>query len=114
MEIGERPWGKYFVLEETAFFKVKRIEVSSGKQLSYQYHNYRSEIWTIVQGDARVVLEGEQIFLQNGDVIKIPIGAKHRIANEGIEKLIFIEVQLGSYFGEDDIIRLEDDFNRAI
>lgn len=112
MEVGERPWGKYYVLEETTFYKVKRIEVVTQKQLSYQYHKFRSEVWTIVSGQAKVILEGEEIMLALGDTITIPKGSKHRIMNIGQEILVFIEVQLGTYFGEDDIIRLEDDFNR--
>lgn len=112
MEIGERPWGKYFVLEDATTHKVKRIEVFPGQRLSYQYHKFRSEVWTIVQGKALVVLDGENHSLNAGDVIIIPQESKHRIRNMGDELLIFIEVQLGSYFGEDDIIRLQDDYER--
>jgi mannose-6-phosphate isomerase-like protein (cupin superfamily) len=112
MEHDERPWGKYFVLEDTLTHKVKRIEVKPGGRLSYQYHHKRSEVWTIVQGKARITLNDVDTGHVVGDVIEIPLKAKHRIMNIGEETLIFVEVQLGTYFGEDDIIRLEDDYNR--
>ena len=112
MEHDERPWGKYFVLEDAPTHKVKRIEVKPGGRLSYQYHHKRSEVWTIVQGKARITLNDVDTDHTSGNVIEIPLKAKHRIMNIGEETLIFVEVQLGTYFGEDDIIRLEDDYNR--
>lgn len=112
LEIGERPWGKYYVLEETDNYKLKRIEVNPNCKLSYQYHHKRSEIWTIVRGQAAVTIDGVVHNLMAGDHISIPSLAKHRIENIGTNMLIFIEVQLGTYFGEDDIIRISDDFNR--
>jgi len=112
MEHDQRPWGAYFVLEDQPTHKVKRIEVKPGERLSYQYHHKRSEVWTIVQGEARVTLNGVETDYTTGQVIQIPLKAKHRIMNIGQTKLIFIEVQLGTYFGEDDIVRLEDDYQR--
>lgn len=112
MEHDKRPWGEYFVLEDAATHKVKRIEVYPGGRLSYQYHAQRSEIWTIVSGKARVTLNEETIDLEGGQFIHIPQGARHRIENPSTETLVFIEVQVGTYFGEDDIVRLEDDYNR--
>lgn len=112
MEIGNRPWGSYYVLENTDIYKLKRIEVKVGGRLSYQYHEHRAEVWTIVQGEALVTLEGEDIKFKAGEVVQIPLNAKHRIQNIGTDTLIFIEVQYGTYFGEDDIIRIEDDYNR--
>jgi mannose-6-phosphate isomerase len=112
MEHDERPWGKYFVLEDAPTHKVKRIEVKPGGRLSYQYHHKRSEVWTIVQGKARITLNDVDTDHTSGNVIEIPLKAKHRIMNIGEETLIFVEVQLGTYFGEDDIVRLEDDYNR--
>lgn len=112
MEYDHRPWGSYFVLEDAEFHKVKRIEVKPGGRLSYQYHQHRSEVWTIVKGEAIVTLEGKGIALKAGDIIEIPQEAKHRIENSGEGTLIFIEVQLGDYFGEDDIVRIEDDYQR--
>lgn len=107
-----RPWGQYWVLEDRDTHKVKHIEVNPGGRLSYQYHNHRSEIWTVVAGEATVTLEGEVTVYKKGDVVKIPQGAKHRVQNAGTALLELIEVQLGTYFGEDDIIRIEDDYAR--
>ena len=107
-----RPWGQYWVLEDSNTHKVKRIEVSPGGRLSYQYHHHRSEVWTIVSGVARITLEGIVCDFQPGQVIQIPQGSKHRVENPGKDPLTIIEVQLGSYFGEDDIVRIEDDYQR--
>lgn len=112
LEVGERPWGKYFVLADEPHYKLKRIEVNPGQRLSYQFHHHRQEFWTIVQGDAVVILDEKEIHLSYGENIFIPQGAKHRIVNPTEKPLIFIEVQTGTYFGEDDIIRLEDDYER--
>lgn len=115
MRIGETaspPWGNWSVLEDNAVFKVKRIEVEPGKRLSYQKHLKRKEHWCIVKGEALVTLEGEDRRLSEGDSVDVGKGASHRIANVGDSILIFIEIQLGEYFGEDDIVRLEDDYGR--
>lgn len=112
MEIGERPWGRYFTLEDEKNFKLKRIEVQPGQRLSYQYHHHRQEHWTVIQGAANVTINGEVFRLSYGESIFIPQGAKHRIENPTDELLVFIEVQTGTYFGEDDIVRIEDDYNR--
>ena len=109
----ERPWGNFTVLDEGAGYKAKRIEVLPGKRLSYQKHAQRAEHWFIVQGTAKVTLDGEEILLAPGEYVDIPIGAAHRVENPGEEKVIFIEVQRGSYLGEDDIVRLQDDFGRT-
>ena len=113
LEIGERPWGKYFVLEDEPNYKLKRIEVNPGHRLSYQYHHHRQEFWTIVEGEAVVVLDEVEHVLKYGESIFIPLGAKHRIENRGSKLLVFVEVQTGTYFGEDDIVRIEDDFGRS-
>jgi mannose-6-phosphate isomerase len=113
MEFDHRPWGSYFVLEDAETHKVKRIEVKPKGRLSYQYHYKRSEVWTMVKGEAIVTLDGKRIPLNAGEVIEIPREAKHRIENLGDETLVFIEVQLGTYFGEDDIARIEDDYERS-
>jgi mannose-6-phosphate isomerase-like protein (cupin superfamily) len=107
-----RPWGSFTVLEESTVFKVKRIEVYPGKRLSYQRHEKRAEHWVIVQGQAVVTLGGKDISLIPGQSIDIPQKAAHRILNPGKVLLVFIEIQTGEYFGEDDITRLEDDFGR--
>lgn len=108
----ERPWGAFWVLEDAPTHKVKKIVVNPGCRLSYQYHHHRSEIWTIITGTAIVTLEGETQDYNAGEVVKIPLGARHRVANTGPEPLVIIEVQHGTYFGEDDIIRIEDDYSR--
>jgi len=111
--LDERPWGSFTVLDEGAGFKVKRLEVKPGKRLSYQKHARRAEHWYVVTGQARVTLDGREIDLIAGEAIDIPIGAAHRVQNPGEQPLVFVEVQRGDYFGEDDIVRLEDDFGRG-
>ena len=113
MEQDQRPWGKYFVLEDATSHKVKRIEVKTGGRLSYQYHHKRAEVWTIVKGVGRITLDGVIKDYKCGEVAQIPLGAKHRIENPFEEPLVFIEVQYGTYFGEDDIVRIEDDYDRS-
>jgi len=108
-----RPWGTFTVLDEADGFKVKRIEVWPGKRLSYQKHAQRAEHWVVVQGTARVTLDGCDIDVAAGEAIDIAIGAAHRVENPGTETLVFIEVQRGGYLGEDDIVRLQDDFGRV-
>ena len=108
----ERPWGNFTVLDEGAGYKVKRIVVLPGKRLSYQKHAQRAEHWVIVGGRAKVTLDGQEIVLYLGEYVDIPVGAAHRIENPGAEDLIFIEVQRGAYLGEDDIVRLQDDYGR--
>jgi mannose-6-phosphate isomerase len=112
-EFDRRPWGTYTVLEEGTTFKVKRIEVLPGKRLSYQKHSQRAEHWVVVEGTAKVTLDGKEITVRTGEAIDIPIGAAHRVENPGETDLIFIEVQRGNYLGEDDIQRLHDDYGRA-
>ena len=108
-----RPWGSFTVLDEGAGYKVKRIEVLPGKRLSYQKHRHRNEHWFVVAGTAKVTLNDETIFVETDKTIDIKIGDAHRVENPSeTEDLIFIEIQRGEYLGEDDIIRLEDDFGR--
>jgi len=107
-----RPWGSYTILEEQDKYKVKRIEVLPGQRLSYQKHEKRAEHWMIVGGRGRVTLEDRDIDLSPGQAIDIPRGAAHRIANKGMDLLAVIEIQTGEYLGEDDIVRLEDDYGR--
>ena len=111
-EIEHKPWGSYKVLLESENCKVKHIIVHPNQRLSYQRHEKREEYWTIVKGTALVTLNDKDITLTTGDQIHIPLKANHRIANKNTEDLIFIEIQRGTYFGEDDIIRIEDDYNR--
>jgi len=112
-ERSERPWGRYEVLEDADSHKVKRMEVLPGKRLSYQRHRARAEHWFVVAGAASVTLDGEVVELAAGNAIDIPRGSAHRIANVGEDVLVFIEVQHGDSFAEDDIERLADDFGRA-
>jgi mannose-6-phosphate isomerase len=112
-EFDRRPWGNYTVLEEDRGFKVKRIEVLPGKRLSYQKHSQRAEHWFVVEGTAKVTLDDNEIIVRAGEAIDIPIGAAHRVENADDANLIFIEVQRGNYLGEDDIVRLHDDFGRS-
>lgn len=107
-----RPWGSFEILFENKSCKIKRIKVNPGGRLSYQYHKKRSEAWTIIQGNAIVTLDGNEIKNKKGDTITIPKGAKHRVQNNKNEVLVFIEVQTGEYFGEDDIVRIKDDYGR--
>ena len=109
----ERPWGRFEVLMDTPFFKSKRISMWPKQRLSYQSHSKRAEHWVVVRGEARVTLDGKDFDLKAGDHIFIPLQAKHRIANPGTDVMEFIEVQTGSYFGEDDIQRFEDDYGRS-
>ena len=113
-EYSERPWGNYTVLsDDVSDHKVKRLVVHPGKRLSYQRHSKRAEHWFIVSGTALVTLDGAVTEVHVGESIDIPMEAAHRIANEGDADVVLIEVQHGSYFGEDDIERLEDDYGRV-
>jgi mannose-6-phosphate isomerase-like protein (cupin superfamily) len=112
-EYDERPWGNYTVLDDDApDHKVKRLVVHPGKRLSYQRHAKRAEHWFVVAGKALVTLDGVDTELTAGQAIDVPRECAHRIANVGSTDLVFVEVQHGTYFGEDDIVRLEDDFGR--
>jgi len=113
-EFDERPWGNFTVIDDDMFdHKVKRIVVAPGKRLSYQQHAKRAEHWFMVSGHATVVLDGVEHEIGPGESIDIQLGQAHRCENHGTTPVIFIEVQHGTYFGEDDIVRLEDDFGRA-
>jgi mannose-6-phosphate isomerase len=111
-KIEYRPWGAYTILHDTSEAKVKIIEVEPRSRLSYQYHTKRQEQWTVIYGELTIVLDDEKVFRKAGESIHIPLGAKHRAWNETDKPVRFIEVQTGTYFGEDDIVRIEDDYNR--
>jgi len=109
----QRPWGSFTVLDEDEDYKIKRIEVSPTKRLSYQKHAHRSEHWFVVRGIAKVTLNGKEFLVKKGEDVNVPVGTAHRVENPDAEELlIFIETQTGDYFGEDDIVRFEDDFGR--
>jgi mannose-6-phosphate isomerase len=106
-----RPWGYYQILNEEHNHKTKYIYVESGKRLSYQKHKHRNEHWFIVSGTAKVTVNGKESILNAGSYLSIAAGVLHRI--ESLDQSVeFIEVQTGTYFGEDDIERVEDDFGR--
>ncbi len=107
-----RPWGYFEILKDTEAFKSKVIRVNPHSQLSYQSHAKREEHWTITRGSGEVVLNDQVIPVKAGSHVHIPTGAKHRMRNTSSEMLEFVEVQLGSYFGEDDIVRYQDDYQR--
>jgi mannose-6-phosphate isomerase len=112
IEYEERPWGSFTVVIDEVDHKVKTLTVQPGARLSYQRHAHRSEHWFIVRGVGSVVLDDVTSEVSPGSAVDIPIETAHRIANIGTEELVFIEVQRGDYFGDDDIVRLEDDFGR--
>jgi|TARA_Y100000004_G_scaffold169697_1_gene204176 mannose-6-phosphate isomerase-like protein (cupin superfamily) len=108
-----KPWGSYTNLMDEEYTKVKKIVIKSGQAPSYQYHFKRSEIWVIVKGTAEVRIDDNTMLHSVGDIIRIPTEAKHQITNVGNEDVVFVEIQLGEYFGEDDIVRLEDKYGRV-
>lgn len=108
-----RPWGSYTILEEGPAFKIKRIVVDPNASLSLQMHQYRSEHWIVVSGVANVVNGDKEYQLQTNESTFVPMGSQHRLSNPGNEDLIIIEVQTGSYLGEDDIVRIEDSYGRV-
>jgi mannose-1-phosphate guanylyltransferase/mannose-6-phosphate isomerase len=108
----KRPWGSFTQLDHGMGYQVKRLEVAPGKRLSLQYHHRRAEHWVVVQGTAHIVLGEEERELQTAESVFIPAGTVHRIENRGRQNLVLIEVQTGTYLGEDDIVRLQDDFGR--
>ena len=110
----ERPWGTFENLLDTDYCKVKEIVIKKGSRLSYQYHHKRSEHWVVVQGEAVATLNGVEITYKVGEIVNVPVGTKHRVENRSDEDLKLIEVQVGTYFGEDDIVRLEDDYGRKV
>lgn len=109
-----RPWGTYTILEEQKNYKIKRIVVRPGKKLSLQKHLHRSEHWIVVSGTAQVTVGEDSFLVRSNESTYIPMGEVHRLENEGKIDLVIIEAQVGEYLGEDDIIRLEDNYNRGI
>ncbi len=110
---AHRPWGTYTILEDNEKYKIKRIEVQPGKRLSLQKHLHRNEHWTIVSGTATVTIEDKVFTLRANESTYIKMGDLHRLANEGKVPVVMIEAQIGDYLGEDDIIRLDDDYKRS-
>lgn len=109
---NERPWGHYFKFFQEPGVWVKRVEVNPGARLSLQKHAHRSEKWIVVKGEGKAVLDQKDQNVRPGSVVDVPLGCVHRIGNTGKEPLVFIEVACGEELTEDDIIRLQDDYNR--
>ena len=112
MNFEERPWGNYTVLYTDETCQVKKIVVNPGKRISLQSHKFRAEHWFIVSGKGTAELDGNLLEVGPEDSFDVPIGSKHRISSGAGSPLVFIEIQTGSSFSEDDIIRFEDDFGR--
>jgi mannose-6-phosphate isomerase-like protein (cupin superfamily) len=112
LESEERPWGSWHVIDVNDGYKIKRIHVTPGARLSLQSHEHRSEHWVVIQGVATCEVDAVVSRVSAGESIDVGLGAHHRLGNEGGEELIIVEVQLGSYTGEDDICRYEDDYGR--
>ena len=112
-EWEERPWGSWHVIEVADGYKIKRIHVSPGARLSLQSHQHRSEHWVVIQGEATCEVDGVVSIVGRDRSVDIPLGAKHRLGNQGAEEVVIVEVQLGTYTGEDDICRYEDDYCRS-
>jgi mannose-6-phosphate isomerase-like protein (cupin superfamily) len=110
--IEERPWGKFEILCDEEYTKVKKITVNSGGVLSYQYHFKRNELWMIVKGEAVVKINDVEYIKTYGDIVTVSAEDKHNVRNEQEEDLVFIEIQTGEYFSEDDIVRIEDKYDR--
>jgi len=107
-----RPWGSFTRLEDGPSYRIKRITVPSKRRLSLQMHHHRSEHWVVVHGTAKVIVDGDERLLRKGESTFVPIGSVHRLENPGLVPLEIIEVQIGEYIGEDDIIRFQDDYQR--
>lgn len=108
-----RPWGTYTILENRSCYKVKRVVINPGHRISLQKHFKRSELWQIITGNGVVTLNEHNDLVKAGESVSIPVESPHRLQNSGTEPLILIEIQTGTYFGEDDIVRLSDDYNRV-
>ena len=108
----ERPWGKWEILAKGSDYKVKRITVKGGQRLSLQLHEKRAENWVIAKGVGAVTVGDKIIDVEENSYIFIPKRTQHRVENKGQEDLVFIEIQKGEYLGEDDIVRIEDDYGR--
>jgi mannose-6-phosphate isomerase len=108
-----RPWGSFTILEEAKGYKIKRIEVKPNHRLSLQMHHHRSEHWIVVSGTAKVTCGGKEEVLSMNQSTYVPPCTLHRLENPGVIPLVMIEVQNGEYLGEDDIVRVEDDYART-
>ena len=110
--VSDRPWGNYFKLYQEKGVWVKRVSVDPGCRLSLQKHEKRTEKWIVVSGTGMVIVNDVEVNVHVGSIVDVPVGAEHRISNIGKDKLVFIEVATGDYLGEDDIVRIQDDYAR--
>ena len=113
MSIEVRPWGSYRVIETHELFQIKQLVVFPNSRLSLQSHEYRAEHWFVLAGSAKVEVNDRVFILHPSDSVQIPIKSRHRVTAMGDSSLIFIEIQTGSSFDENDIIRYEDDYGRS-
>ncbi len=111
-EVGDRPWGRWTVLDAGAGFTVKKIEIEPGHRLSLQYHHHRSEHWLVIEGEGEVEIDDKKISIAQRSHVHIPLKAVHRVKNTGDAVLIILELQQGDILDEGDIVRLEDDYAR--
>lgn len=109
----ERPWGRFDVLQERPHYKLKQLQVKPGKRLSLQMHHHREEHWLVTKGKAEITVGDRTWIAEPGEYIHIPKEAKHRLANPGLELVEVIEIQMGTSFSEEDIVRFQDDFQRV-
>ena len=107
-----RPWGTFENLVDKDYCKVKEIVIKPQQAPSYQFHYKRNETWVLVKGSGTLTLDDVDTHVESGQTVQVPVGTKHRLRNTSDEDLVFIEIQWGEYFGEDDIVRLEDDYDR--
>ena len=107
-----RPWGSFLSIEEGTNWQIKKIEVNPGSSLSLQMHFHRSEHWVIVEGTAKIEIDNTEKIIGPNESVYIPLGVKHRLSNPTKSPLTLIEIQSGSYLGEDDIVRLDDLYGR--
>ena len=112
-EIGERPWGRWTVLDAGLGFTVKKIEIEPGHRLSLQYHHHRSEHWLVIEGEGEVEIDEQIISIKQRSHVHIPLKSVHRVKNTGLRTLIILELQQGDVLDEGDIVRLEDDYARG-
>ena len=112
-KLETRPWGGYIILLDSEYCKVKKLIIHPKKRFSLQFHKKRTETWTVIKGKLEVTVGDKKGTHSYGKTISVPAGTVHRIENIGDEDAEIIEVQTGTYFGEDDITRLEDDFGRV-
>lgn len=112
-KLYERPWGTYRTIEQRENYQIKHIVVFPHKRLSLQYHNHRAEHWTLIKGEGIATIDKQDITMKVNDSVYIPIEKIHRMKNITSENVEFIEIQVGDYLGEDDIVRIEDDFGRT-